>query len=150
MRSFTGVWLNLTQLFLVACGSGHLPLDVNGGLREHDKLPVEFAGDGSAGSTRGAAGAAGAPWSGPSASGTGVMLVPPSRGQAVCGDGQIQTTELCDRMNLNGATCASLGYFGGVLLCNPTTCNFDTLMCRSMPRESPPTTSEDAGTDDAG
>lgn len=56
----------------------------------------------------------------------------PAMAQAICGDGQITApTEACDKTNLNGATCQSLGFSGGgTLLCNPTTCNYDTIMCR--------------------
>lgn len=51
---------------------------------------------------------------------------------AICGDTVITPpTESCDRTNLNGATCEKLGYNGGgTLLCNPTTCMYDTIMCR--------------------
>ena len=62
---------------------------------------------------------------------TGTMSMP-MMAQAVCGDGQITApTEACDKTNLNNATCQSLGYNGGgTLLCNPTTCSYDTIMCR--------------------
>jgi hypothetical protein len=51
---------------------------------------------------------------------------------AVCGDLTVTPpTESCDRTNLNGATCQSLGFGGGgTLLCNSTTCMYDTIMCR--------------------
>jgi hypothetical protein len=57
---------------------------------------------------------------------------PPLVMVAQCRDGMITPpTESCDGMNLNGATCQSLGYNGGgTLLCNPTTCTYDTIMCR--------------------
>ena len=49
----------------------------------------------------------------------------------ICGDKVIAATEACEGTNLNNATCQSLGYSGGgTLLCNPTTCTYDTIMCR--------------------
>lgn len=51
---------------------------------------------------------------------------------AICGDNQItKPMESCDGQNLNNATCQTLGYNGGgTLLCNPTACTYDTIMCR--------------------
>ena len=67
----------------------------------------------------------------PSTPVTNTMSRPPMAA-AVCGDGQITApTEACDKMNLNGASCQSLGFTGGgTLLCSPTTCSYDTTMCR--------------------
>ena len=151
MRRPARFWLNLTQLVLLVGCSGRLPLDINGSAPDRQKLPVELAGNGSDEGWRGAAGASGR-WRGGSA-GTSVM---PQPGQepSICGDRRIQPTELCDGPNLNGHTCASLGYNGGgSLFCNATTCNFDTIMCRMSPGQwgtPPPVTEWDAGTDDAG
>lgn len=74
---------------------------------------------------------------------TGSMTMPSTAAAAVCGDTVITPpNEACDRTNLNGATCQTLGYNGGgTLLCNPTTCNYDTIMCRMTS-----TTSSGAGT----
>lgn len=62
----------------------------------------------------------------------GIMSMPSTQALAQCGDGVITApSEKCDKTNLNGATCQTLGYNGGGnLLCNPTTCNYDTIMCR--------------------
>jgi hypothetical protein len=37
---------------------------------------------------------------------------------------------MCEPNDLAGATCMSLGFSGGILNCNKTTCDYDTLMCR--------------------
>jgi hypothetical protein len=60
------------------------------------------------------------------------MTPPPVMEQATCGDGKITAPrEACDGQNLNGASCQSLGFMGGgQLLCNPSTCNYDMIMCR--------------------
>ena len=64
--------------------------------------------------------------------GTGMTSMPAKASTAICGDGVITApNEACDNTNLNAATCASLGFNGGgTLLCNATTCNYDTIMCR--------------------
>ncbi|HKU36488.1 MAG TPA: hypothetical protein VJR89_00035 [Polyangiales bacterium] len=63
---------------------------------------------------------------------TGSQSSQTSPQSAICGDTVITAPqESCDRTNLNGATCQSLGYNGGgTLLCNMTTCTYDTIMCR--------------------
>jgi hypothetical protein len=50
--------------------------------------------------------------------------------QPRCGDGLRDATEMCEPNDLAGATCMSLGFSGGILNCNKTTCAYDTLMCR--------------------
>jgi hypothetical protein len=51
--------------------------------------------------------------------------------QAMCGDTIITEPEKCDGNNLRGMDCRSMGYNGGgTLLCNPTTCQYDIIMCR--------------------
>ena len=45
-----------------------------------------------------------------------------------CGNGQIEPGELCEGSNLNGATCASLGFDSGTLSCAPS-CKFDSSQC---------------------
>jgi hypothetical protein len=41
-----------------------------------------------------------------------------------CGDGWIDWSrgEVCDGSDLGGVTCASFGYHGGVLYCDPASC----------------------------
>lgn len=110
-------WLNLTQICVctawLACSS-QLPLEIDTDPPKvgRGRLPTEFAGQGG--------------------------FIGPS--QAVCGDSIITAPiEACDRTNLNGATCLSLGYAGGgVLLCNPTSCHYDTIMCRMSTGMRPP------------
>lgn len=152
MRSPARFWLTLTQWALLAGCSGHLPLDINGSAPDHDKLPVELAGSGA-----GMRGAAGAGVAGASRTTPGRADAGPPKNPPVCGDGQIQAPEeACDRANLNGASCQSLGYSaGGTLLCNPSTCTYDTIMCRmtvfvdaGVGRPTPGDT--DAGSEDAG
>lgn len=50
-----------------------------------------------------------------------------------CGDGVIQQpAEQCDGLELNGATCASMGLGAGTLTCNAQ-CRFDTSGCEIQP-----------------
>ena len=51
-----------------------------------------------------------------------------SKGQVDCGNGQIDGDEECDGANLNGHTCADLGFDGGDLSCTAA-CQFDTRGC---------------------
>lgn len=48
--------------------------------------------------------------------------------QTLCGDGIVQSPEQCDGVNLDGATCSSLGYSGGTLSC-ASNCVFVTNQC---------------------
>lgn len=48
-----------------------------------------------------------------------------------CLDGTVDPGEDCDLANLNGQSCASLGYTGGTLACN--NCSFDTSGCYTCP-----------------
>jgi hypothetical protein len=53
-------------------------------------------------------------------------------GPSICGDGKITSSEDCDGVSLNGATCASAtgnSASKGVLGCNRSTCQFDVSMC---------------------
>jgi hypothetical protein len=50
-------------------------------------------------------------------------------GVGVCGDGAIQIGEQCDGAELNGFTCADLGYSSGDLACDPVTCTYDASAC---------------------
>ena len=45
-----------------------------------------------------------------------------------CGNSVIESGEQCDRSNLSGASCVSLGEGDGRLLCD-STCMFDFSMC---------------------
>ena len=51
-------------------------------------------------------------------------------GTPLCGNGAIDPEERCDGSNLNGNTCATLGYSGGTLACNGS-CQFNTAGCSS-------------------
>ena len=57
---------------------------------------------------------------------------------AVCGDGLITGSEDCDGTSLGGYTCTSLGYSGGTLACNSTTCAFNTSGCTGTSGGSAP------------
>ena len=46
----------------------------------------------------------------------------------VCGNGIIESGEVCDGTNLGGQTCLSLGYTGGSLSC-ASSCSFNTAAC---------------------
>jgi hypothetical protein len=66
----------------------------------------------------------------------------------LCGDGVINGTEVCDRPQLDGTTCASFGYAGGLIACT-SSCTFDVSMCRSQgPDVGVPWIPVDAGIDD--
>jgi sugar lactone lactonase YvrE len=45
-----------------------------------------------------------------------------------CGNGVVDAGELCDGAELDGASCATRGFFGGVLACT-SSCVFDTRQC---------------------
>ncbi|HKU42258.1 MAG TPA: hypothetical protein VJR89_29070 [Polyangiales bacterium] len=153
MRRAARIWPNLTHIALSlalwsGCGGSQLPLEADPdgpSVPGQGKLPVEFAGSGAP--KRGAAAT-------PSCCVHPDEIMPPAR--AICGNGVIEAaTENCDRTNLNGATCASLGYNGGgELRCNPMWCHYDTTLCRMAPPTIPPPAKPDfgadAGIDDAG
>jgi hypothetical protein len=52
-----------------------------------------------------------------------------------CGNGSIDGGEDCDGGLPSGATCESLGYDGGSLACDDTTCSFDESGCTSTSTE---------------
>ncbi len=54
-----------------------------------------------------------------------------NNGGPVCGNGVIETGEVCDGSNLGGQTCSSQGFSGGTLACNSTCDGFDTSGCTS-------------------
>lgn len=51
-----------------------------------------------------------------------------------CGNGMLDAGESCDGVELNGATCATIGqgFIGGTLACDAT-CGFDTSQCQASP-----------------
>lgn len=51
-----------------------------------------------------------------------------------CGDDYLDTNEECDTSQLDGETCASLGFGGGTLGCSGS-CTFDTSSCSPVPVE---------------
>ncbi len=54
---------------------------------------------------------------------------PPPPPPPTCGDGLIQDGEDCDASEAGTATCQSLGFDTGRLLCSATTCRYDTSLC---------------------
>jgi len=62
-----------------------------------------------------------------------LFCAPAVKAPSYCGDGTIEAGEDCDGTSLNDATCASLGFTGGVLACAPG-CSFDTTGCKGVPR----------------
>lgn len=50
-------------------------------------------------------------------------------GDVLCGNGYIDSGEVCDGTNLNGATCESLGFGAGPLLCAANCLSFDPSAC---------------------
>jgi len=50
-------------------------------------------------------------------------------GGPVCGNGIIETGEVCDGANLGGETCQSQGFSGGTLSCSANCTSFDTSAC---------------------
>jgi hypothetical protein len=52
----------------------------------------------------------------------------------VCGDGAVANDEQCDGANLDGTTCATLGYDGGGTLSCTSGCGFDTSDCECTGR----------------
>jgi cysteine-rich repeat protein len=54
----------------------------------------------------------------------------PSSCSPTCGDGTILGSEVCDGLNLGGATCGSRGFSGGTLRC--TSCAFNEAACTNV------------------
>jgi hypothetical protein len=50
---------------------------------------------------------------------------------AACGNGIVESGEQCDRANLNGQTCGSMGFTVGTLSCN-SDCTFNASACKSV------------------
>lgn len=50
-------------------------------------------------------------------------------GDEPCGNGMIDIGEQCDGGDLAGLECADFGLDDGLLLCDPTTCTYDTSLC---------------------
>ena len=57
---------------------------------------------------------------------TGAYCSTPS---AVCGNNVTESGEVCDQNNVDGQTCASQGFSGGILRCNADCQSFDTSGC---------------------
>jgi hypothetical protein len=55
---------------------------------------------------------------------------------SVCGDGIVEGKEDCESLDLNGASCESLGFKEGELLCDPS-CSFNTTNCIPFPEPEP-------------
>lgn len=55
-----------------------------------------------------------------------------------CGDGVLGLGETCELGTLEGASCESLGFFGGSLACAPGTCTYDTAACTDPPADCDP------------
>jgi hypothetical protein len=71
-------------------------------------------------------------------------------GTSTCGNGLLEVYERCERADLNGATCRSLGYGSGELRCNVTTCEFDTIRCIMYVAGAGGSPNPDGSDDDAG
>lgn len=54
---------------------------------------------------------------------------PPPIPDPTCGDGILDEGEDCDQSELGMGSCQSLGFDTGRLVCNPTTCRYDTALC---------------------
>ncbi len=52
-----------------------------------------------------------------------------NRSGAGCGDGLVESPEVCDGADLGGRTCESLGFTGGALACAPGCADFDRSNC---------------------
>ncbi len=48
---------------------------------------------------------------------------------STCGDGEIGPAEDCDGPSPGAADCTTLGFYGGELACNQSTCRYDTAGC---------------------
>lgn len=57
------------------------------------------------------------------------VTMPPPLPTPECGDGLLQEGEDCDASELGAATCQSLGFDTGRLVCNQATCRYDTGLC---------------------
>ncbi|MBN1654595.1 MAG: hypothetical protein JXA30_12565 [Deltaproteobacteria bacterium] len=69
----------------------------------------------------------------PGAAGFFILNISGYESRTRCGDGVLQPGEQCEVNTLGGASCRSLGYQSGWLLCNPTSCMFDVSMCSDLP-----------------
>jgi hypothetical protein len=131
---------------VVVAGGG---CDVGCGAQGGGWVIADHGGPGGAWPLAGYGGVAGY---GPVAGSAGVVGEwPGSQRLPICGDGVINGIEVCDRSELSGMTCATLGYAGGSLACSPSTCTYDVSLCRSRPPNvGIPWMPVDAGFDDAG
>lgn len=51
-------------------------------------------------------------------------------GPSICGNGVLDSGEQCDGVDLQGQTCASMGFGSGALSCSPL-CTFGIGQCRA-------------------
>ena len=51
-------------------------------------------------------------------------------GPSICGNGVLDSGEQCDGVDLQGQTCASMGFGSGALSCSPL-CTFGSGQCRA-------------------
>ncbi len=118
-------------LRLAVSGSAALALNVACGESDADPGPggddsLGNAGSGATGATGGgggAAGGAGGSSAGGTASGGTPSVIPPN-----CNDDHLDSDEVCDGSDLDGASCVSLNLPDGVLTCSDR-CQFDTAGC---------------------
>lgn len=73
----------------------------------------------------------------------------PAAGPA-CGDGLAQSAEVCDGLDLQGASCASLGFGGGALRCASGCQRFDTSACLARSTDGGAGPSDGGAAADAG
>lgn len=98
-------------------------------------------GSGGSASTGGATSPEGGPSSGGSVgsggrSSSGGTIGSGGAASTLCGNGRIDTGEDCEGTTLNGKTCGSLGFSGGVLAC-AASCLFNTSACSSTGSTTP-------------
>lgn len=53
-------------------------------------------------------------------------------GAGACGNGVREGAEQCDGADLGGASCNTLGYAGGTLVCDAASCTYDQSLCTSQ------------------
>jgi cysteine-rich repeat protein len=91
--------------------------------------------NGSAGSMNGSSGTAGTSGSAGAGGGTSGSAGNAGSGgmiEIICGDGNAQGFEQCDKADLRGQTCESIGFSSGTLACAATGCVYDTSNCKGV------------------
>jgi hypothetical protein len=104
-----------------------LLLVVSGCWLNRDGLGPELSSGGSGAFAGGAGGVSGGAGGASPSGGSGGGLG--GGGAESCGNGVVDDGEQCDGAALAGATCVTLGYPGGDLLCDPLTCKYDESGC---------------------